>query len=174
MYLIRSPNKWTKTFVFSFQTGQQCTQIIYSCCKVLSSSCFDVIVMLLMLLLSIINYLKCFLCSMLLRYCCDVADALIKLVLRWCQSSMLLQNNCDVAHLLLSLINYFECCQCLMLLQNNCDVFIVTATLLSKHSHACQSYCGCAVVFQNNDEIDKTDLNSLHRLMGSQIMLSVG
>ena len=97
MYLIRGPNKWTKRFVFSFQTGQQCTQIIYSCCKVLSSSCFDVIVMLLMLLLSIINYLKCFLCSMLLRYCCDVADALIKLVLRWCQSSMLLQNNCDVA-----------------------------------------------------------------------------
>jgi len=76
--------------------------------------------------------------------------------------------------LLLSLINYFECCQCLMLLQNKCDVFIVTATLLSKHRHACQSYCGCAVVFQNNNEIDKKDLNSLHRLMGSQIMLSVG
>ncbi len=76
----------------------QCTQIIYSCCKVLRSSCFDVIAILLMLLLNLINYLKCSLCSMLLRYCCDVADALIKLVLKCCQSLMLLQNNCDVAH----------------------------------------------------------------------------
>ncbi len=45
---------------------------------------------------------------MLLRYCCDVADGLIKLVLKCCQSLMLLQNNCDVAYAYDKLV--FRCC----------------------------------------------------------------